>query len=99
MVSVTVRCSAALDLTSGSLIVTFLRNICGTDALQRQSVSDAFIDDAAQFLGHGDPGVARGQWWQAGELFPDLSRASKKLVGRHDFVHRAPLPGGLGIEL
>src|ERR1700730_10813195 len=73
--------------------------MCGTDALQRESVSNAFIDDAAQPLRHGDPGVARGQWRQAGQLLRDFASAGEEHVGRHDFVHRAPLFGGFGIEL
>src|SRR3989442_11133354 len=36
------------------------RHVGGTDAFEREAVAQALIDDAAQLLGGGDPGVAAG---------------------------------------
>src|SRR2546425_11411848 len=36
------------------------RHVRGADAFEREAVARALIDDAAQLLGEGDPGVAAG---------------------------------------
>src|ERR1700704_3812166 len=69
------------------------------DALQREPVADALIDDAAQLLGQRDARVAGRERRQLGEAFGNLARAGQQLVGRDDLVDGAPFLRGLGIEL
>src|SRR5882672_7786471 len=69
------------------------------DALQREPVADALVDDAAQLLGQRNARVAGRERRQLGEAFGDLARAGEQLVGRDDLVDGAPLLRSLGIEL
>src|SRR5258706_10491871 len=69
------------------------------DTLQCEPVSDALVDDASQLLGQRDARVPRGERRQLREPFGNLAGTGKQLVGRHNFVDRAPFLGRLGIEL
>ena len=74
------------------------RDIGGADPLQCEPECNAFVDDAAQLLGHRDARILRGERWQLGEPFRDLAGAGEQLVGRNNFVDRAPFLRRLGIE-
>src|SRR5438093_1514897 len=92
--------SSALESAKGCMVSPpqGAGDIGGANAFQCEPVADALVDDAAQFLGQRDPGVARGQPRQLGEPFGNFTGAGEQLVCRHDFVDSAPFLGGLAIE-
>src|SRR2546427_1150188 len=74
------------------------RHVGGADAFEREAVARALIDDAAQLLGEGDPGVAAGERGQRGEPVGDVVGAGGQPGGGHHFVDRAPALGGLRVQ-
>src|SRR2546428_13886150 len=77
---------------AGSLVLGCgARHVGGADAFEREAVTRALIDDAAQLLGECDPGVAAGERRQRGDRVGDLVGAGEQAGGGHE-----PVVGGPG---
>lgn len=73
-----VRARRAADATRRSRVHP--SDVGGGDALEREAVPYAFINDAAEFLSEGDASIAGREWRELRQLFRDLASAGNELV-------------------
>lgn len=82
-------CGTTSRAFQGNTLLAFRRHgaggVGGADALKCETIATALVDDPPQFLGQRDPGVARCEWRQSGELPGNFMGARKQLVRRQSY--------------